>query len=216
MKKRYLFLAILSMIGVVISAQVSKNTYIVVDQIAGKKVRSPIWAERNLAMTDLEAINSEKYAFIVRRTGADLADLEIWVNKVSISDVVIRQISEHIIELAAKQSEDIRTIEFINLMRDLAQNISKASIQGLSREQEWWILKQYRNKERRGDKEYTYSALYLIDKTIIDDIIALHVDHILQGGSPELERNVLNVLESLPNHQLSAELDSFDIPESSF
>ncbi|MGL5721780.1 MAG: hypothetical protein ACRCY4_05210 [Brevinema sp.] len=215
MKKRYLFLATFAITGIVF-AQTSKSTYIVVDQIAGKKVRSPIWAEKNLAMSDLEALNPDKYAFIIRRTGSDLGVLEAWVNNVAASDVVSRQLGAHILELANQQPSSFQTPEFKRLMYTLSQIISRVPIQGLVREQEWWILKQYRSKERRGHMEYTYSALYLIDKTTIDGIIALQSTRVLQGSAPELEKAVLNVLEKLPDHQLSAELDGFEIPESSF
>lgn len=199
MKSKKIFIMALSIAiigvisnGLVFAAPVDK--YKVVDTSGGKKAKNPKWL--NQRQSALEKDYEGKYAFVIKGRGKDLNFVEQWAKRVSVGSEVAQLLSRQVEDLTAG-SQYGTDDSFQQTMETLTTSVSKAKIVGLRREDEFWRLKQYTAGSRKGEREYEYSILYLIDRATIDKLLANEMEKALNGANAQTKQRVKEAMDSL-------------------
>ena len=165
--KKILSILVISFL-VAASGCAAAEKYKIVDTRDGTKGKDPKWLKQS--MSKLEAEYPGKYAFVIRNSGENLAFIENWSKRVSAGSEVAALISQQVTDLTAA-SQYGTDANFQQTMETLSTSMSKAQIVGLRREDDWWRLKQYTSGDRKGQREYEYMVLFLVDKQNIDGLI---------------------------------------------
>lgn len=193
-KKRFIVLMAGLIFTQIILAQSVKINYNIVDQRGGKKAKQPTWLYKSVSALEKDYPN--KYAFIIKGKGADLDFVESWAKRVNAGGEVANYLSQSITDLTAA-SEYGNDANFQRSMETLTLNVSKAKIVGLRKEDDWWILKEYKSGDRKGQREYDYLVLYLIDKPIIDKLLQNEIQKALTGANSQTQERVKNAMDKL-------------------
>lgn len=188
-----LSVAVISLISYgTVSAAVEK--YKIVDKRGGKRAKAPKWM--NKSQSALEKDYEGKYAFVIKGRGKDLDFVEQWAKRVNAGAEVAQLLSRQVSDLTAG-SQYGTDDSFQQTMESLTTSMSKAKIVGLRFEDEFWQLKQFTSGNRKGQTEYEYSVLYLIDRANIDRLLANEMEKALTGANSQTKQRVKEAMDSL-------------------
>ena len=175
-------------------AQRKRIRYDIIDQRGGKRAKQPKWMFKGT--TALEKDYPNKMAFIISGRGKSLNFVESWAKRVNSSSEVARYLSQSITDMTAA-SEYGGDESFQRTMETLTTSVSKVKIIDLRREDDWWILKEYKDGAKKGQQEYEYYVLYLIDSDIMKRIINNEVEKAISGENEETKSRVKSAMDKL-------------------
>lgn len=198
MKSKKIFIMALSIaiIGVisngsVFAAPVEKSK--IVDKRGGKKAKEPKWKTQKTS--ELEKEYSGKYVYRFEKKGKDIDYLVTWLEGVRAGQDVANFLSREIANIVVAATEgDGKQKEY---SETLTTSVSKAKIVGLRKEDDWWELKQFTSGDRKGEREYTYYVLYIIDKKFIDQLLDNQMEKALNGANAQTKSRVKDAMDNM-------------------
>lgn len=177
-----------------IYAQRKRIKYDIIDQRGGKRAKQPKWLFKGTSQ--LENDYAGKMPFVISGRGKSLNFVESWAKRVNSSAEVARYLSQSIADYVAA-SEYGNDENFQRTMETLTTSVSKAKIAGLRKEDDWWILKEYKDGTKKGQQEYEYYVLYLIDKDVIDRMLQNEVEKAISGENEETKSRVKEAMDNM-------------------
>lgn len=178
-----------------------KTDYVFVDSIAPSKA-VPSWVEANPSALEAEALTPGYYPIIVRQSGESLDYVKLIVNRMDIPIQAASEISSSVRGVAAEMST-VGNDEVSRALSLVSENLVKAKVSGLRKNQEWWVLKKYTkngtagNKTyKKGESVYDYAVMYIVDKKIMQRLLQDAMRDAV-GKDPSLALEVKDTLDQL-------------------
>ena len=139
-----------------------------------------------------------KLIFFAEDQGKNLDLLKSWVNNFNVQAALSRQLSNFVIaKFGGEQSGDKNSEEVQMYLNELVSACSKAEINGLSKELDFWVKTRYADKDMDTINDiYQYFVVYAMDK----EDFRLQLDRVLgkveakTQAQKELKENVLSAV----------------------
>jgi len=132
----------------------------------------PEWVSMERDEIEKSGTYGDVYVFkFESEKGKDLEGSQLWLKNFSVASEISRLISQRVQDRAVSASEGNKD-QVASFTKELVSIVSQATINGLKKESDYWVLQRYYNAD--GDAEgdfYSALILYSVPKSILDGII---------------------------------------------
>lgn len=132
----------------------------------------PEWVSMERDTIEKSGTYGDVYIFkFESEKGKDLEGSQLWLKNFAVASEISRLISQRVSDKVASAAEGNKD-QVASFTKELVRIVSEATINGLKKESDYWVLQRYYSAE--GDIEgdfYSAVILYSVPKNILDGII---------------------------------------------
>lgn len=132
----------------------------------------PEWVSMEKEEIEKSGTYGDVYVFkFESEKGKDLEGSQMWLKNFSIGSEISRLIAQRVEDRAVSAAEGNKD-QVAAFTKELVKIVSQATINGLKKESDYWVLQRYYNSDEEVEGEF-YSALilYSVPKSTLDGIV---------------------------------------------